>query len=129
MEVSTGEIAHVLLVDDSADDAELLEHMLRTGGLEFVLERVESAAGLKAALARRAPTLVLCDFNLPGYDAGDAIDLILGTYPDSPILMLSHGMREADLVGLIARGAQGGLRKDQGAQILAAVRPYLAPDG
>lgn len=124
-----GGIAHVLLVEDSADDAELLEYLLRSAGFQFTLERVDSAAALKAALARRLPTLVLCDFNLPGYDAGDAIDLILGTSPSTPVLMLSHGMRPPDLVGLLARGARAGLHKDQQAQILAAVRPYLAPGG
>ncbi|HLA34918.1 MAG TPA: response regulator [Rhodocyclaceae bacterium] len=55
---------HVLLLEDSATDAELALRVLRKAGLEF------------DALKSHRPDIVLADFNLPGFDGMQALALV-----------------------------------------------------
>src|SRR3546814_11549215 len=58
----------VVLVDDSADDAELAMIELRHAGIDAECVRVDSEASLLSALDGPAPQLVLSDVNMPGFD-------------------------------------------------------------
>ena len=66
----------VLLIEDNEDDATIILRELRRAGYEAVAERVATAGGLRAALARQAWDLVSCDCNLPGFGALAALALI-----------------------------------------------------
>ena len=48
-----GILIRVLLVDDSEDDALFILRELQRGGFEPTWEQVDTAAGLRAALARQ----------------------------------------------------------------------------
>ena len=50
----TGSVIRVLIVEDSATDAELMLRALRQAGFEPVHDRVETAAAMRAALAGQA---------------------------------------------------------------------------
>ena len=47
---------HVLMVEDSPEDAELLSDQMLEEGLQARFERVDNEADLREALARRSPT-------------------------------------------------------------------------
>ena len=66
----------ILLVEDSADDAELTGIALREAGLHCELRRVYTEAALLAALDDFAPHVVLSDLNLPGFDGERALALV-----------------------------------------------------
>ncbi|HEU0306912.1 MAG TPA: hybrid sensor histidine kinase/response regulator, partial [Lysobacter sp.] len=55
----------VVLVEDSAADAELITHMLRKLGTEVQFRRVDNAFRLRATLEEFAPHLILSDFTMP----------------------------------------------------------------
>src|SRR3546814_18457883 len=59
----------VVLVDDSADDAELAMIELRHAGIDAECVRVDIDASLLSALAGPPPRLVLSAVNMPGFDA------------------------------------------------------------
>jgi CheY-like chemotaxis protein len=44
----------ILIIDDSADDAELIVRALRRGGLELKFDRVDTSEALQAALTRQS---------------------------------------------------------------------------
>ena len=48
----------VLIVEDSADDADLMSGELRQAGLEVLQERVENAEEMRVALAKAHPKAV-----------------------------------------------------------------------
>lgn len=65
----------VLVVDDSADDAELVRFALQDAGLAIDLRRVYDEPGLREALAGFAPDVVVSDVNIPGFDGARALQL------------------------------------------------------
>jgi len=69
----TGSVIRVLIVEDSASDAELMVRALRQGGFEIVQERVQTAEAMRAALARQSWDVVLSDYSLPHFDAPAAL--------------------------------------------------------
>jgi len=85
----------VLLVEDSRDDAELIEIALREAGLAVECHRAWSAAAVAEALAAFAPQLVLSDLNLPGFSAEEARALVRGHDPQLPFVVLSGLPAEA----------------------------------
>ncbi|MHC5537578.1 hypothetical protein ACYOEI_05030, partial [Singulisphaera rosea] len=59
----------ILIVEDSADDAEVAMLALSRGAITPDWKRVESADELRAALAEGPWDAVLSDFTLPGFGA------------------------------------------------------------
>jgi len=71
-----GSVLRVLIVEDSASDAELMVRALRQGGCEIVQERVQTAEAMRAALARQSWDVVLSDYSLPHFDAPAALAVV-----------------------------------------------------
>jgi CheY-like chemotaxis protein len=59
---------HTLLVDDSAEDTELLLAHFRRHGYDVQWERGDTEDALCAALARQAWDIALCDYIMPRDD-------------------------------------------------------------
>ncbi len=79
----------ILVVDDSADDAELIGIELVQGGIDAELRCVDGEATLLAALATFAPQLVLSDMNMPGFSGHRAIELVRKHAPGTQFVFLS----------------------------------------
>src|SRR5512137_382804 len=88
----------VLLIEDSEDDALLLERHLRQGGFEPSVRRVESAAALSAALGDGDWDIVLSDYRMPGFDGLDALKQVQTTGRDVPFLLVSGVIGEEQAV-------------------------------
>ena len=84
----------VLLVDDSADDAELTMIELRHAGIEADYARADSEASLHAALDRAAPHLVLSDLNMPGFDGPRALAIVRERAPAARFVFLTGAIAE-----------------------------------
>ena len=69
-------VIRVLLVEDSEEDAQVILATLASGGFSVVSRRVETAAQLRVALQTEEWSVVLSDFNLPGFSAIEALDLL-----------------------------------------------------
>ncbi|WP_317204980.1 ATP-binding protein [Janthinobacterium sp.] len=110
-----------LLVEDSAGDAELILRSLRKAGFAVDAERVESAAQLAAALARRDWDIVLSDFSLPGFNAGAALALLRARGLDLPFIVVSANLGEETAVALMKAGAHDYVMKADLARLAPAV--------
>ncbi len=118
----------ILLVDDSADDAELIGIELTQGGIDAELRCVDSEAPLLAALALFKPDLVLSDMNMPGFSGLRAIELVRKQAPDTCFVFLS-GYPGGDLRGFEGRPAPDArLSKDDLRRLPALVRGLLGGD-
>ena len=84
----------ILLVDDSADDAELATIELRSAGLDFECRRVDQEASLLQALADFAPQLVLSDLNMPGFCGRHAFALVREHAPQVRFVFLTGAVEE-----------------------------------
>jgi PAS domain S-box-containing protein len=117
----------VLLVEDSADDADLMVRALRIAGFELAAVRVDSESSLRAAFERQSWDLILCDYNLPGFGAAPALALARHYASEIPILIVSGSIGEEMAVELVRQGAADVLRKENvGARLALAVRRELA---
>jgi DNA-binding NtrC family response regulator len=86
----------ILLVEDDADDVELMRIRFAEAGLRVELERVESRPTFRAALARGAVDLVIADYSLPRFDGMAVLELVAELRPDLPVVLIS-GVLEEDL--------------------------------
>ena len=86
----------VLLVDDSADDAELAEYALRKAGMDVECRRAWNAAGLAEALRGFKPRVVVSDVNLPGFSGAEALAQVRAHDPALPFVFLTGGVGPCD---------------------------------
>ncbi|MFE7323637.1 PP2C family protein-serine/threonine phosphatase [Streptomyces sp. NPDC057565] len=106
--------AAILLVEDDAGDALLVEEMLADSELESgLIWRKTLAEGLTFLRTVSTPVCVLLDLHLPDVHGLVAVTQIVETTPDAAIVVLT-GLAEAE-AGLtaVATGAQDYLAKDR----------------
>ena len=116
----------VLLVEDSEDDALLLLRELRRDGYEPVSRRVETAAGMEAALEEEAWDLVISDHSMPAFDSLAALDLLRGKgFVDLPFIIVSGRIGEDAAVSAMRAGAHDYLMKDNLARLTSAIEREL----
>ncbi|MDQ6708147.1 MAG: response regulator, partial [Acidobacteriota bacterium] len=102
----------VLLVEDSEDDALLLERSLRRGGYDPGITRIETAPGMSAALEREDFQIVISDYYLPEFDAPGALQLLKDRQLDVPLIVISGTVQESIVVEAMRAGARDYLMKD-----------------
>src|SRR5260370_7894506 len=79
----------MLMVEDSADDAELLAHELRRAGFALEFERVDNAAALEAALDRATWDIIIGDNSMPGFSGTEALVLLRARVLAIPFISVS----------------------------------------
>lgn len=117
---------HILIVEDSADDTELLINELRRGDYEPVYERVESAAAMRAALARKGWDIVISDHSVPQFDSHGALALLTESGLDIPFIIVSGTIGEEAAVHAMKAGANDYLVKGKLARLTPAIARELA---
>jgi CheY-like chemotaxis protein len=104
----------VLIVDDSADDAELIVDALRRGGYCPLYRRVDTPEAFAVALREVATwDLITCDSVGPRLDLARMLAIAHEIVPEIPIVHVS-GRRAEELRGPLERGdVSGFLSKDR----------------
>jgi len=86
----------ILLVDDSADDTELICLELAQAGIDAECRCVDSEVQLLEALLSFAPHLVLSDVNMPGFSGQRAIALVRAHAPTARFVFISGEALDTD---------------------------------
>jgi PAS domain S-box-containing protein len=115
----------VLLVEDSAADAELLLHELTSGGYDVTSVRVETAEDMRTALELGTWDLVLSDYSLPTFSAPAALAVLHDTTIDIPFLIVSGTIGEETAVAALKAGASDFLVKGRLARLVPAIEREL----
>ncbi len=108
------------------EDTFFLVRELQRGGFEVSFERVETHAGMEAALATPSWDLVICDDALPQFGGMPALKLFLQLNLDIPFIVVSGTMDDEHAVELLKAGAHYYLRKDRLERLAPAVERELA---
>ena len=119
-------VVRVLIVEDSAADAELMLRALRTGGFAPAYERVESAAAMRETLARQPWDVVLGDYNLPGFDVPAALAVLQEHGQDIPFIVVTGSVGEDAAVAAMKAGATDYIMKDRLQRLAPAVLRAVA---
>jgi PAS domain S-box-containing protein len=116
---------HVLIVEDSATDAALIEHELEQAGLHPITRRVETEAETRAALDEMAWDVVVCDYRLPQFSAPAALEVIKERGRDLPFIVISGSIGEDTAVEMMRSGAQDYFMKGSLTRLGVAVEREL----
>ncbi len=116
----------LLVVDDSEDDSILLVRELRRGGYDpLVTERVETSAGMSAALERQAWDVVTVDYAMPQFNGLEALRLLQDRGLDIPCIIVSGAIGEETAVAAMKAGAHDYIMKSNLVRLVPAIEREL----
>jgi PAS domain S-box-containing protein len=115
----------VLIIDDSDDDALLIVTHLRRGGMKLTYERAETRQAIAEALTVRPPDIILCDYNLPGFSAQDALRMLQDSGLDASFILVSGAVGEETAAAIMKAGAHDFILKDRLSRLIPALEREL----
>jgi PAS domain S-box-containing protein len=115
----------VLLVEDSHDDAWLIQRQLERGGFAPDILRVQDASGLRGALQGGRWDLAIVDYSLPELSGLDAVRLVRQYCTSLPCLLVSGTVGEHLAVEAMRLGANDYLMKGNLTRLVPAVEREL----
>lgn len=116
---------NVLIAEDSEQDARLLIRELKRGGYEVEYRRIETASGLKEALAAGPWDIMLCDYSFPQFSGDAALRIVRQSGLDLPFIFVSGTIGEETAVQAMKSGAHDYVMKNNLARLAAAVEREL----
>ena len=120
-----GKPLRVLIVEDSAEDAELLIVELRRGGYDPTYERVQTAETMTAALAKQAWDIVIADYFMPNFIAPAALELLQKRGLDLPFIIVSGSIGEDVAVEAMKAGAHDYMMKGELKRLIPGIEREL----
>jgi two-component sensor histidine kinase len=111
-DLQSSRVLRILLLEDSALDAELVTEVL-SAALNASVHRVVLEEEFRTAIENETWDLVLADYLLPGFDGLSALDLVSGLRPNLPFIFVSGALGEEVAVETLKRGATDYVLKDK----------------
>jgi two-component sensor histidine kinase/CheY-like chemotaxis protein len=124
-ELQSSRTLRILLLEDSALDAELVTEVL-TAALKASVHRVVLEQEFRAAIEDESWDFVLADYVLPGFDGLSALDLVRQLRPSLPFVFVSGALGEEVAVEALKRGATDYVLKDKIERLPATILRALA---
>ncbi|NWG88029.1 MAG: EAL domain-containing protein [Hydrogenophilaceae bacterium] len=115
----------VLLVEDSEDDALLLQRELKRSGYSPILHRVDSPEQLSEALRTPNWDVIITDHNLPGFGSEAALSMVQEAGLDIPVIIVSGTIGEDVAVSAMKAGASDYIMKANLARLAPAIEREL----
>ncbi|HSP20066.1 MAG TPA: hybrid sensor histidine kinase/response regulator [Myxococcaceae bacterium] len=116
----------VLHVENQEHDVLLVVRDLRKNGWQVEWTRVQTAELLRSALDRPCD-VVLCDYELPGFGALEALEIVrTSEHGDIPFIVVSGSLGEEAAIEVLRRGASDVIRKENLARLSPAIGRELA---
>jgi DNA-binding NarL/FixJ family response regulator len=114
----------VLILEDDPRDAELEAHALRRVDPACAVQVVDSRGAFTHALDSFAPEVILSDSGVAGFRALDALHLLQGNLPSSPLVLVSGSLEQTGIECLKA-GAADFVPKTELARLGGAIHSAL----
>lgn len=115
----------ILLIQNSAEDANLLGNELKRGGYTLFFTIVKTPKAINAALEKPEWDLVIADYSLPSFNALVVLQLIKMKGLDLPVIVLLKERNEDMIVTAIKAGANDCLIEDNLARLVPIVTREL----
>ena len=116
---------HILVVEDSQDDTELLMNEVQRGGYEPTYVRVETAESMQAALNQQAWDVIISDYSMPHFSGLHALAVLQESDHDLPFIIVSGVIGEEQAVAAMRAGAHDYLMKDNLARLVPVLEREL----
>ncbi len=116
----------ILMLEDSAAEAELIRHELDRSGLQSLIERVDSQEMFSAAIRNFAPDVVLSDHSLGNFNSSAAHAIVRELRPTTPFIIVTGAITGAQSVAAIRAGAEDLVLKASVSRLAASIAEALA---
>ncbi len=116
----------VLVVEDSAPDAELLLRALREEGYDPAAQRVDTPDAMATALETESWDEIIADYVMPKFSGLDALRLVQHKGLDIPLIIVSGKIGEDVAVEAMRAGAKDYVLKSNLIRIAPAVKREIA---
>jgi PAS domain S-box-containing protein len=117
-------LLRILMLEDSVQDAELIQELLEAEHFVCEVTRVQTRAEFLAALEDRGFDLVLADYALPSFDGLSALKLTLSAHPDLPFIFVSS-FGEEIAIDALTSGATDYVLKTRLSRLVPSVQRAL----
>ncbi|WP_404288086.1 sensor histidine kinase [Microvirga sp. RSM25] len=124
--IQADRVLRILLLEDSALDAELVTEALIEAGLPVSIERVVSADEFTRAVRDESWDLILADYLLPAFNGLNALEIAQEMARATPFVFVSGALGEEVAVEALKRGATDYVLKDKLDRLPATVLRALA---
>jgi CheY-like chemotaxis protein len=125
MGINPKTMLRVLMVEDSAEDCELICHDLENRGYTLFVERVWCEQALRNALEEVQWDIVLVDYTLPGFCCLAALGLVRAKASWTLVLCMTGNADPNILRRIHAAGAHACLNKNDLSALYAAMEGAL----
>ena len=119
----------ILLLEDDASDAELIQELLEVDHPDCEVTRVQTRAEFVAGLQNAGLHLILADYKLPSFDGLSALKLALDARADLPFIFVSGSLGEEVAIEAVKIGATDYVVKARLSRLLPSVRRALREAG
>jgi two-component system, cell cycle sensor histidine kinase and response regulator CckA len=116
------EVLHVLLIEDVAEDAELVVRNLTGSGIKVESKRVTTPDDLRKALAQHSWDIIISDYSSNEFSGLRALHVVRECDRDTPLIFISKSIGEEIAIAALKHGAQDYLHKDKLKRLLPAVQ-------
>jgi hypothetical protein len=113
---------HILHLEDDANDAALVESILKGDGITCAIQCVQSRNDFVGALERGGVDLILSDYSLPAFDGLSALEIRNARWPGIPLILVSGTLGEERAIDALKSGATDYVVKERPARLVPAVR-------
>src|ERR1041385_710001 len=115
----------LLQIEDNEDDALLVLNELRRGGFDTIVECIDTAGAMEAALKRHKWDIIISDYSLPRFSGLDALAVLKRHNIDVPFILVSGTIGEVTAVAGMKAGAQDYIMKNNLSRLVPAVEREL----
>ncbi len=105
-------VLKVLIVEDVATDAELIERELKKAGFRPVTRIVETREVYIQAIAEFEPDIIFSDYNLPSFNGMQALLIRQEKLPNTPFILVTGANNEEIAVDCMRAGADDYILKE-----------------
>jgi DNA-binding NtrC family response regulator len=111
----------ILVVEDSEDDALLLQLAIERSGVRCACRRVETAQEMSEAILSQDWDAIIADYVMPNFDGLAALALVKERGLDVPFIVVSGHITEETAVAAMKAGAHDYVMKDKLARLAPAI--------
>ncbi len=115
----------ILMLEDSADDADLIERFLLKGGMNIQMQRAEDKKGFEKALKQFQPDVILSDHTLPQFNSMEALKIVQVKLKHVPFILVTGTVSEEFAVMCLKAGAHDYILKNNLKRLPAAIEASL----
>lgn len=116
----------ILMVEDSPEDAGLIQRELKKEGIDYTATIVSTKAGFEKELIEFLPDVVLCDHSLPQFNSMEALRVFLLHNVNIPFILVTGSVSEEFAVESLTAGADDYILKSSLKRLPSAIFNAMA---